>query len=112
MHSVYRANSGAVDLFNRKATQPGTLPDVWQTPNCFHRLLAATLAFCETNAHQAYNARNVMGKYLSQRDWYLALAEALINNPFRVVSPERGLVVSGHAMDPRGGQWGQSREGV
>jgi len=69
MHSVYRASSGAVDLFNRKATQPGTLPDVWQTPTA-STVSLPTLAFCETNAHQAYNARNVMGKYLSQRDWY------------------------------------------
>jgi len=61
MHATYRRYAPAVDQYNKLALQPGTLTDLWQTKNTWHRLWAATLSFVETNAQLAYHQGNTLG---------------------------------------------------
>ena len=95
MHATYRKYAPAVDQYNKLALQPGTLTDMWQTRNTWHRLWAATLSFVETNAQLAYQQGNTQGIQLTKGEWFCALAKVCINNPFapaqpRVVGPAGG----------------------
>ena len=95
MHAQYRKYFNAVDKFNKAALQPGTLSDVWRTKKAHRRLFAATWAWVETNAQLAYNKYNPATK-LTKREWYLALSDACLNNPFCPPRPRLQPVSSVH----------------
>jgi len=104
MHALYRKHFNAVDLFNKASLQPGTLTDVWKTRKAHRRLFAATWAWIETNGMLAYQMHNPDRK-MCKREWYLALVDACINNPFSPIRP-RGVpeVPSGHESVTQGSQ--------
>ena len=104
MHATYRKFAPAVDQYNKLALQPGTLTDLWQTKNTWHRLWAATLSFIETNAQQAYHQGNTLGVQMTKGQWYSALAQACINNPFAPVQPRVVGPTSGHTQLQRSKQ--------
>ena len=87
MHALYRKYFNAVDRFNKASMQPGTLPDVWQTKSAWHRLFAATVSWMETNAFLAYNQSREQNDKLTKGQWYAALSDACVNNPFAPVLP-------------------------
>jgi hypothetical protein len=54
MHSLYRSNFNAVDVMNRLSQGPGCMSKAWATYVARHRLFAASLSACVTNAYQAW----------------------------------------------------------
>ena len=102
MHALYRKHFNAVDLFNKASLQPGTVTDVWKTKKAHMRLFAATWAWIETNGMMAYHRHNPDWK-MTKREWYLALVDAYINNPFSSIRP-RGVpeVPNGHKSVTQG----------
>ena len=97
MHATYRKYFNAVDLFNKASLQPGTLVDTWHTKKAHKRLFAATWAWIETNGMLAYNRQNPHAR-LTKQQWFKALAEACVNNPFKPHVPK---VI--HAVEEHGG---------
>lgn len=103
MHAIYRRYYNAVDLHNRAALQPGTLPDTWKTKKCHRRLFAASIAWIETNAMLAYNKINSANP-LTKQQWFRALSHWCIENPFRPPRPRAIDVVEGHGGPAIGSQ--------
>ena len=59
-----------------------TLVDTWHTKKAHKRLFAANWAWIETNGMLAYNRQNPHAR-LTKQQWFRALAEACVNNPFK-----------------------------
>jgi len=93
MHALYRNNFNAVDLFNKASLQPGTLCDTWKTKKAHRRLFASSWAWIETNAMLAFNKQNPTEK-LTKQQWFSALSESCIHNPFRPIRP-RAMALAG-----------------
>lgn len=96
-----------MDLFNKAALQPRTLPTVWKTNKCHKRLFAYSWGCIETNAQIAYN-RYSQGLPLTKMQWYNLLSDACRNNPFSPPKPRAGLKVQGHGgpkQDKHGQCW-------
>jgi hypothetical protein len=51
MHALYRNHFNAVDVMTWLSQGPGCLTKAWATYNVWHRLFAASMSACVTNAH-------------------------------------------------------------
>lgn len=78
MHALYRNNFNAVDVMNRLSQGPGCLSKAWATYNALHRLFAASLSACVTNAYQAWlQVHGLTSADYPQTNFKLDLAESL-----------------------------------
>ena len=85
MHALYRQHFNAVDQFNRLATGPRNVTEIWHTKNVWDRLFAATLAMVEVNAFLAYTQHcGAEAKKMTRHQWRLSLSSGLILNKYLV----------------------------
>ena len=78
MHALYRKNFNAVDVSNRLAEGPNCLSDAWRTRQVLHRLVAASLSTCVTNAYQAWmQVHALTSATYPQQQFKIDLAESL-----------------------------------
>ena len=79
MHDTYRRLFNAVDLFNRDCFGSHSLQFTVHTKSWQRRLFLALFEMCKTNALHAY--RYLEGP-ITRYDWWVKLADKLVNNPF------------------------------
>ena len=84
MLATYRNHFNAVDRFNRYATGPKNLTEVWDTKDVFTRVFAQLVSFIEVNGFLAYRAHHFFGsgKEITRQEWREALSSQLIANPY------------------------------
>jgi len=83
----------------------------WKTKKAHKRLFASSWAMIETNAQLAFTKTNPTKK-MTKHEWFLALSESCIHNPFRTARnlgaysdrPTWQFVQgkSGHVLDVQG----------
>jgi hypothetical protein len=79
MHALYRNHFNAVDVMNRQSQGPGCLTNAWATYNVRHRLFAASMSACFTNAYQAWlQVHNLTPSTYSQSKFKLDLAHSML----------------------------------
>ena len=100
MHLLYRQHFNAVDKFNRLATGPRDIADVWRTKNVWARLFAATLSMVEVNAYLAFTQHcGAVAQKMTRHEWRLSLSSALILNKYLV---QRSVIPRSPALATRG----------
>jgi hypothetical protein len=79
MHALCRNHFNTVDVMNRLSQGPGCLTNAWATCNVRHRLFAASMSMCVTNAYQAWlQMHNLTPSTYSQSKFKLDLARSML----------------------------------
>jgi hypothetical protein len=87
MFALYRHNFIAVDVMNRLSQGPGCLYIAWRTYNVHHRLFAASLSTCMTNANSAWlQVHQLTTQHYPQKKFTVELAESSIKKMHEVRS--------------------------
>jgi len=81
MHATYLRLFNAVDQYNRLATGPSCIMDVWRTKDVWDRIFAVTLSFMVVNAYLAYIKHGPLGKRdMTRQEWRWALSQLLLQD--------------------------------